>query len=180
MDYTLILDFWFSDIARSKWFASTPEFDQQIRDQFELVWQQASRGELDGWAETADGALALAIVLDQLPLNMYRGEALSFSTEAKAIAISKRAIKAGLDKALPQDKLAFLYMPLMHSEDIEDQKLSVQMFDAAGLTENARFARHHMDLIERFRRFPHRNEILGRESTAEEVEYLNSKQAFKG
>ena len=124
--------------------------------------------------------LALAIVLDQLPLNMYRGEARSFSTEAKAISVSKQAIEAGLDNALAKDKVGFLYMPLMHSEALADQQLSVEKFEQAGLQDNARFARHHMGLVERFGRFPHRNAILGRQSSEDEIEYLNSEQAFKG
>lgn len=103
-----------------------------------------------------------------------------FSSEAKAIAVAKHAIGNGLDKLIEREHLAFLYMPLMHSEDLEDQEHSVRLFRAARLRENAVFAEHHRDIVRRFGRFPSRNKILGRESTEKEVEYLNSKEAFMG
>jgi uncharacterized protein (DUF924 family) len=111
---------------------------------------------------------------------MYRGQAKSFASETQAIAISLHAIEKGFDRELSTDRLAFLYMPLMHSEELVDQDRSVELFEAAGLESNARFARHHRELIRRFDRFPHRNAILGRQSTPEELEYLASNQAFTG
>jgi uncharacterized protein (DUF924 family) len=175
-----ILDFWYSDRVSKLWFNSTPGFDQELREKFLDVYEQAARGDLDEWQQTASGALALAIILDQFPLNMFRGQPKSFATEAKARAIARNAIERGLDAQLPKEQLAFLYMPLMHSEDPADQDKSVELFEKAGLDKNLRFARHHRELIRRFGRFPHRNAILGRESTAEEIEYLNSKEAFTG
>jgi uncharacterized protein (DUF924 family) len=175
-----ILAFWFDDSMRAAWFRSTPAIDDLIRVRFESLWQQAARGELDHWSQTAEGALALIIVLDQLPLNMFRGQAAAFATEARAIDVSKAAIAAGLDRELAGDRVAFLYMPLMHSEDPDDQDQAVERFAAAGLDDNLRFARHHRDLIRRFGRFPHRNAILGRTSTADELAYLASEQAFHG
>ncbi|MCW9058537.1 MAG: DUF924 domain-containing protein [Gammaproteobacteria bacterium] len=180
MQPTDILDFWYSDRIRNHWFASTPELDAEIRAGFEALWEAAAAGDLDAWRETPEGALALAIVLDQFPLNMFRGDARSFATEGKAIAVALRAIDNGLHAALPVERLAFLFMPLMHSERLEHQDLSVKLFEAHGLTDNLKFARHHRGLIERFGRFPHRNAILGRESTAAELEYLASDHAFKG
>jgi uncharacterized protein (DUF924 family) len=175
-----IIDFWYDDDVSRQWFRATPELDEYMRANYESVWRQASNGELDSWQSTAKGCLALVIILDQFPLNMYRGKAESFSTEAKAISVSKRAIERGYDRQLPSERLAFLYMPLMHSENIDDQNLSVSKFEAAGLINNARFARHHRAIVERFGRFPHRNEILGRISTQEELDWLASDKAFRG
>jgi len=175
-----ILNFWYAPEMRSGWFNSTPELDAQIRQQFEPVWEAAVRGELDAWLGNPEGCLALAIVLDQFPLNMFRGTAQSFSSEHRAIAVAKQAIAQGFDRHIDAAQLAFLYMPLMHSEDLADQDFSVALFEAAGLDNNLRFAQHHRELVRRFGRFPHRNAILGRESTPEELDYLNSKEAFKG
>ncbi|MFM2317711.1 MAG: hypothetical protein RLZZ215_332 [Pseudomonadota bacterium] len=175
-----ILDFWYTPPMSEHWFNSTAAIDSTIRDRFETTWQQAKTGGLDTWQQTAEGCLALCIVLDQFPLNMYRGEARSFSTEQQAVAVAKRAIAQGFDRQLPTEQVSFLYMPLMHSEHLEDQDASVRLFTAAGLVENARFAEHHRSIVQRFGRFPHRNAALGRESTPAELEYLNSKEAFKG
>ena len=175
-----LLDFWYSARVSPRWFASTPALDQEIRVRFEGLWQRAAAAELDAWAETPEGALALAIVLDQLPLNMYRGKPAAFSTEHKAVAVAKRAIARGFDQRLPSDRVQFLYMPLMHSENPDDQDLSVERFRAAGLEANLHFAEHHRGIVRRFGRFPHRNAILGRESSPEELDYLASDAAFKG
>lgn len=175
-----IVAFWFSDAVRPLWFKSTPEFDKQLRNRFESLWQQAIKGKLDSWAETAEGALALVIVLDQIPLNIYRGEARSYSSESKARDIAGYAINYGFDCVLPDEQKAFLYMPFMHSESLADQDRSVDLYDAAGLMDNLKFAKHHRELIRRFGRFPHRNKILGRESTEAELAYLASDEAFHG
>ena len=179
-EYEHLLMFWYGEPMCQHWFSATAEIDQMIRERFEGMWQQAAQDKLDYWQGTAEGSLALAIVLDQLPLNMYRGQALSFSTEAKAIAVAKQAIGRGFHRELDSHKAVFLVMPLMHSENINDQQLSVDTFEQLQLAENLRFARHHRDLVARFGRFPHRNQILGRESTSEELDYLASDQAFTG
>ena len=175
-----IIDFWFSTATRKLWFNSTPEFDQELRDRFEAVWQQACRGELDHWMESAEGCLALVIILDQFPLNMFRNTAQSFASEAQSRSIAASAIERGFDQSLPLEQVAFLYMPYMHSEDLQDQDRALVLFDKPGLDSNLRFARHHRDIVARFGRFPHRNEELGRTSSAAETEYLGSKQAFTG
>ena len=175
-----IVEFWFSDAVRPLWFNSTLEFDKQLRDRFEPVWQQAVQGKLDSWAENAEGALALVILLDQIPLNIYRGDPRSFSTEAKARDIAARVIEKSWDRELTDEQKAFLYMPFMHSESLLDQDRSVKLFEAAGLKDNLKFANHHRELIRRFGRFPHRNAILGRESTQAEDVYLASDEAFLG
>lgn len=179
-DYQEIITFWFSERVRPMWFRSTPEFDNEVRERFLETWQAAAAGERDHWSQIAEGALALVIVLDQFPLHMFRGKAESFSTGEKALMVASDAIARGFDKRLDRQCLPFLYMPFMHSENIDDQKRSVALFEAAGLKDNLRFARHHCELIRRFGRFPHRNAILARPSTAEELAYLASKEAFHG
>lgn len=175
-----VLNYWFSDEAKPYWFASTPEVDQEIRQRFESTWQAASRHELDRWCETAEGCLALTIVLDQFPLNMYRGQELSFSTEAQARNVAKKAIEKGFESQIAKDQLAFLFLPFMHSESLADQELSVQLFFNANLDDNLPFAQHHRDIVAQFGRFPHRNVILGRTSTPAEIAYLASPEGFKG
>ena len=178
--YDEIIAFWYSDEMEKHWFSSTPEIDLQIRERFHELWNRASKGERDEWKSTPGGCLALVILLDQLPLNMYRGEARSFCTEQQAIEITRHAIDQKFDQQLPKERLSFLYMPLMHSEHLADQDLSVQLFQAAGLQANTDFARHHREIVARFGRFPHRNAILGRENTPEESAYLASEEAFHG
>ena len=173
-----VLDFWFAPTAREHWFNSTPEFDAAIRTRFETTWQQARDERLEAWEESPDGALALVIVLDQLPLNMYRNDAVCYSTEAQSRAVATRAIARGFDRQLPRDRLAFMYLPFMHSESLADQDRSVELFEQAGLDGNLEFARHHRDIVARFGRFPHRNRLLGRDSTPEELDWLASPGAF--
>jgi uncharacterized protein (DUF924 family) len=173
-----ILDFWFSPRVRPLWFAATAELDAEIRARFEPLWQQACRGELEAGMDSAEGALALVILLDQFPLNMFRGQAAAFASEGQAVAACKRALEQGFHHGLSEPQRLFLFMPLMHSENPEDQDLSLQLFEEAGM--DTRWPRHHRDLVRRFGRFPHRNAILGRPSTPEELDYLASDQAFKG
>ncbi len=175
-----VLDFWYSARISARWFASTPELDDEIRTRYQDLWQRGRAGQLATWTDSPEGALALVIVLDQLPLNMFRGQAIAFSSEQQAVAVAKAAIQRGFGSRLAQERVAFLYMPLMHSEDLTDQDLSVDCFRGAGLAAQMRFAEHHRGIVRRFGRFPHRNAILGRDSTAEELAYLASPEAFKG
>ncbi len=175
-----VLDLWFSERVRPLWFNATPAFDQELRERFESTWQLARSGQLEHWSYAPNGALALVIVLDQLPLNIFRGQPASFSTEAQARDFARQAIALGWDQPLRDEQKGFLYLPFMHSEALVDQQRSVALFEAAGLEHSLRWARHHHDLIRRFGRFPHRNAILGRPSTAEELAYLQSEEAFHG
>jgi uncharacterized protein (DUF924 family) len=175
-----IIEFWFTEPVNKHWFNSTQALDDQIRDSYQSLWEQAASGVLDDWKTSPEGCLALVIILDQFPLNMFRGEARSFSTEQQAVAVTKHALELGIDQELPHDQLAFLYMPLMHSESLADQDRSVACFEKAGLQYNLEFARHHREIVRHFGRFPHRNEILGRESTPEERAWLATDEAFKG
>jgi uncharacterized protein (DUF924 family) len=179
-EWQALLGFWYAPAMRRRWFASTPELDAAIRERFEPLWQRARSGELDDWLAQPDSALALVILLDQLPLNMYRGQPEAYATGAQAVAAARRALAAGHDRQIPVDRLAFLFMPLMHSENLDDQDLSVALFRANGLTDNLRWAEHHRGLVRRFGRFPHRNRSLGRDSTPAELDYLASPGAFKG
>lgn len=175
-----IIDFWFSEDASKRWFKSTAKFDRLLTERFHERWQQASRGELDHWMASAEGCLALVILLDQLPLNMFRSDAQCFATEAQSRDVTRHALEQGFDEAMPSEHKAFLYMPFMHSEELEDQQLALKLFDQPGLESNLRFSRHHYAIVEKYGRFPHRNALLGRESSAAEIEYLNSKEAFTG
>lgn len=179
-DPKAILDFWFSPRVSKFWFASTPEFDAELTQAFETVLKEAIAGKLNGWQESAEGALALVIVLDQFPLNMYRGRAESFATGDDAVKVAQAAVDRGFGQRLPKNQLAFLYLPFMHSERLEDQDKSVELFTKAGLSENLKFAHHHREIVRKFGRFPHRNEALGRKSTPEELAYLNSKEGYHG
>ena len=175
-----ILEFWYTPPMSEHWFSSTLEIDALIRTKFAATWEQAAQGKLADWQNNAEGCLALCIILDQFPLNMFRGEAKSFSTEQQAVAICKHAVSQGFDQQLPMERLMFLYMALMHSEHLADQDESIRLFAAAGLERNAKFAEHHRGIVARFGRFPHRNTALGRESSAEELDYLASDEAFTG
>ena len=175
-----VVAFWFAPDVQPLWFAATPDFDEQLRARFLTTYRAAAAGQLADWDTTAEGALALVIVLDQFPLNLFRGQPESFATEAAARVVADRAIARGFDQALPPEQRQFLYLPFMHSEALTDQERSVRLYQQPGLEESLRFARHHHALIQRFGRFPHRNAILGRTSTAEELAYLASPEAFHG
>jgi len=175
-----LVKYWFSDRVRPAWFNSTPEMDLDIKKTYESLWVKAKRGELVSWLEEAESALALIVLLDQLPLNMYRGLPESFAGEQLAVSAAKTALNKGYGSTLTIDQCLFLYMPLMHSEKLDDQDLSVTLYEALGRDGNIRFAKHHQGLIKTFGRFPHRNAILNRKSTEAELKYLASKSAFTG
>jgi uncharacterized protein (DUF924 family) len=175
-----ILDFWFSERARTLWFKSTPGFDAEVHRRYADTWQAARVNALGDWEQSASGALALVIVLDQFPLNMYRDRPESFATEAAARDVARRAIARGFDGVLDNSRRLFLYLPFMHSEQPGDQDYSVQLFAQAGMEETLTWARQHRDIVRRFGRFPHRNAVLGRASSAAEIAYLESEAAFHG
>jgi uncharacterized protein (DUF924 family) len=166
-----IVQFWVH-AGPKHWFAKTDRFDAQIRERFETIHHSAARRELADWAQTAQGALALLILLDQYPRNMYRGSAHAFATDPLARCVAKAAIEAGFDRAVDPSLRNFFYLPLMHSEVVEDQDRCVVLSEAAG--EDMRWPLLHRDIIRRFGRFPHRNAELGRASTAEELAFLHS------
>jgi uncharacterized protein (DUF924 family) len=167
-----ILDFWFSEPAREHWFKPSDDFDAACRARFAAAAEAAMAGALDGWAETAEGALALVILLDQIPRNIHRGAPAAFAADAKALAIAKAAIARGFDAQIPSDRRNFFYLPFQHSERLEDQERGMQLYAANDVDDGLRWMTRHRDVIARFGRFPHRNAILGRASTPEELEFL--------
>jgi uncharacterized protein (DUF924 family) len=167
-----VLDFWLSAEAKPLWFEKQDAFDAVIRRRFAPLVEAAIRGELDEWAETADGALALLLLLDQFTRNIHRGRPEAFSGDAKAREIADRAISRGYDQQIPREHRFFFYLPFEHSEQLCDQVRSVQLFAALGIDDQLDYAVRHHVIIERFGRFPHRNAVLGRASTAEETAFL--------
>jgi len=160
--------FW-REAGPARWFAKDNAFDAQFRHRFENAHHAAARRELDGWADTATGSLALLILLDQFPRNSYRGSAHMYATDGLARHFARRALDAGHDAEVEAALRSFCYLPFMHSEDPADQDLSLRL--QLQLEPND-FAVHHRDIIRRFGRFPHRNHLLGRDSTAEEAAFL--------
>lgn len=171
-----VLAFWFAegpDRHRKAWFRKDPDFDREIRDRFGRVHRRAAEGRLDHWAASARGLLALIVVLDQFSRNLHRDDPRAFACDAKALALARDALDRGVDRELGAAERGFVYMPFQHSEDIEDQRRSVALFEALG-GEAADYARRHLEVIERYGRFPGRNAALGRASTPEEREYLRT------
>jgi uncharacterized protein (DUF924 family) len=167
-----VLEFWFGDQARAHWFEPTPEFDHLVRERFGPLVARAARGDLRAWEATPEGALALCILLDQMPRNMFRGEARAYATDEQARAVAERAIEQGFDQELSDEQKQFMYLPFMHSETFANQVRCLALFEAAGLDQGRRHAQDHLEVIRRFGRFPHRNAALGRVSTPEEEEFL--------
>ena len=169
-----ILDFWFVETQPQQWFQVNEEFDRTIIARFSEPYEMAARGEFDDWQKNADGALALCILLDQMPRNMFRGTPKAFDTDKKALIVSKYAISKGLDQVLPLQKRRFIYLPFEHSENMNDQHRCVELFEKIKEDDplGYEYAVRHLDVIEKYGRFPHRNKILNRENTSEEDEYL--------
>lgn len=173
-----VLDFWFSDLMKPNWFAKSDDIDSRIRNDFAETYQAAHEGRLDHWMEDADSALALVIVLDQFPRNIHRGDARSFESNDIALRHARTALERGFDRDQSPDRRQFFYLPFMHSEDLADQERSVALYEVLGNDHSLHFARDHRDIVARFGRFPHRNAILGRDSTPEETEFLKTHSGF--
>jgi uncharacterized protein (DUF924 family) len=182
-DAEAILDFWFGapgtaehGSARTAWFAKDDAFDAEIRTRFGALIEQALRGELEPWGASARPALAHVLLLDQFTRNAFRGTPAAFTGDARALATAEEAIERGFDRTLDAHERWFLYMPFQHSESLVVQERSVALFDAlareTGLTDPLPYPQRHHDVIRRFGRFPHRNGILGRASSAEELAFL--------
>lgn len=167
-----ILKFWFEETEPAQWWRKDEDFDSIIIDRFSELHRRATRCELFEWRKGARGRLAEIIVLDQFSRNMFRGSLLSFAQDALALALAQEAVSAGADKALNPVERSFLYMPFMHSESMKIHEVAVELFRKSGIQSNFDFELKHKAIIERFGRFPHRNAILGRESTQEEIEFL--------
>ncbi len=179
MNATDVLDYW-SQIGNKGWWVKNPQVDAEIHAKFGKLHADACQGKLDEWADTPDGALALIIVLDQFSRNMFRSDSRCFTHDAKSLEIAKTALEKGFDKKAQEDLRFFFYLPFEHSENIEDQNKSVELFEAYnGSPDFMKAALEHQDIIARFGRFPHRNKMLGRETTPEEQAYLDG-DGFKG
>lgn len=177
-----IVEFWFGPLEaptfgsfRAQWFTKDPSFDQEIREWFLPEVEDAAAGRLDYWRANAEGALALVLLLDQFPRNLFRGSPRAWENDPKAREVANAALEAGFDRRYPGVVRWFFYLPFEHSENLDDQRRSVALFQSLEGPEHAegvRYAIRHQEIIERFGRFPHRNEVLGRPSTPEEMEFL--------
>ncbi len=170
---TDVIRFW-REAGKDRWWKKNDEFDREVASRFMNTWLAASRGELASWQSSDEGLLALIILLDQFPRNMFRGDPRSFATDAQALAVAERAIAGGTDARVEKDFQQFIYMPFMHSEQLAHQERCVELFRVAENTFNLKFAEEHADIIHRFGRFPHRNKILDRDTTTEEQVFLDS------
>lgn len=166
-----IIGFW-RDAGPKKWFARDASFDAAIRERFEAAHHAAARCEFDDWRRTPEGALALLLLLDQFPRNLWRGSAHAFATDRLALSIAEQAIADGHDRATEMPLRLFFYMPLEHAEDPERQQRCVDLVRAADSADYLKYAEVHRDIIQRFGRFPHRNAMLGRVTTAAEKAFL--------
>ncbi len=168
-----ILRFW-REAGHDRWYTRDAAFDAEVRRRYLDLWRKAAAGELSSWEASDDGALALTIVLDQFPRNLFRDDAMTYASDARARDVAARAIDRGVDARIDPTLLEFLYMPFMHSEHLPDQLRCIELFGGTANTENKEYAAHHADIIRRFGRFPHRNRILSRETTPEEQAFLDA------
>jgi uncharacterized protein (DUF924 family) len=167
-----VMGFWFSELTPEDWWRKDPALDRRIAERFGLTLAAASRCELYAWRGTARGRLAEVIVLDQFSRNIHRDTAEAFANDALALALAQEAVARGCDRELPPAERAFMYLPYMHSESALIHEEAVRLFAAPGLEKNLDFERRHQVVIEHFGRYPHRNVVLGRASTIEELEFL--------
>lgn len=168
-----LLEFWFAPGMERRWFAGDTTLDRELAEQFGEDLAQAVRGDLNHWVDTPEGALALVLLLDQVPRHVFRDKAQAFAFDSRALAIAEAALLNGHDRALPPIRRRFLYLPFEHSESLPDQQYCVSLFEQSGDDpEGLDHARKHLAVIERFGRFPHRNEAMERETTPDEEEFL--------
>lgn len=170
--HEVVLTFWFEETEPRQWWRKDDEFDRAIRVRFAALHAQAARGELFGWRRVARGRLAEIIVLDQFSRNLYRDSPLCFAQDAMALVLAQEAIAAGAEQELNPVERSFLYLPFMHSESRNIHEIALELFRNNGLPGNLEYELKHKATIDRFGRYPHRNAILGRASTPEEIEFL--------
>ena len=170
--YQNVLKFWFEEISQSQWWKKDDEFDQLIADRFSDIHSRAVRGELFEWRENEKGRLAEIIVLDQFSRNMFRGLPLAFANDQMVLVLAQEAVSLGIDKLLAPVERGFIYLPFMHSESLKIHEVAEEIYRQHGVQSSLGWEIKHKEIIERFGRYPHRNEILGRTSTKEEIEFL--------
>lgn len=173
-----LLEFWFAAEVRPRWFLEDRWLDREVERRFAALWEMAAEGRLDGWAATPHGLLALVLLLDQIPRQMFRGTDRAYATDPQALAWARVGVGRGDDALLDTEQRRFLFLPFEHSEDLSDQKRCVALFrrwndDPGGLD----YALRHRSVIERFGRFPHRNAALGRATTPDEADFLAGRGA---
>lgn len=169
MDWTTeILDFWFDELGTKSWFRANDAVDEQIVERFQELWEEQKSKTASAFLDTPESALAAIILFDQFPRNMFRGTAEAFATDHLALQIATEVVEREYDHDLTDEQKAFAYMPFMHSEDLKDQTRSLGLFTALGAEGNIKIAREHRDIIAEYGRFPHRNDVLGRETRTEE------------
>ncbi|CAI1214942.1 DUF924 family protein [Serratia quinivorans] len=167
-----VLDFWFDEIEPALWFKKDDEFDRLLHTRFGQIWQAAAAGELAHWRETIEGRLAEVIVLDQFSRNLFRGTPRSFASDCMALVLAQEAIRSGQCEQLSKEQRGFLYLPFMHSESALIHQQALALYTELDNGDQLEFELRHKAIIDRFGRYPHRNAILGRVSTAEEEEFL--------
>ena len=173
MEYQKVLDFWFCETSQEKWFTRDEQFDEIVSTRFRSCWQAACRGECYTWRESLEGRLAEIIVLDQFSRNLNRNRAEAWAQDTMALVLSQEALRQPEWQQLETAQKAFLLMPWMHAESRLIHEKATELFDSLGDAEYSRHERQHRDIIARFGRYPHRNQWLGRTSTAEEIAYLS-------
>ena len=171
-----VIRFWFEELKPEDWFKKSEALDQEMRESFEELYWKASRGELFHWRATAEGRLAEILLLDQIPRNIFRGTAQAFATDSLALVLAQEGLTQAQELLVVQR--GFFYMPFMHSESLTIHEEALRLFDQPGLEKRLKYEKMHMDILQQFGRYPHRNAILGRPSTKEEEEYLKEHSGF--
>ena len=171
-----VIRFWFEELKPEDWFKKSEALDQEMRERFEELYWKASRGELFHWRATAEGRLAEILLLDQIPRNIFRGTAQAFATDSLALVLAQEGLTQAQE--LPVVQRGFFYMPFMHSESLTIHEEALRLFDQPGLEKRLKYEKMHMDILQQFGRYQHRNAILGRPSTKEEDEYLKEHSGF--
>lgn len=178
MSYQEILDFWFEEVVHEERFSRSYHLDNKIKSMFGELLLKAKRGELFNWRETPSGRLAEIILLDQFSRNIYRGSPEAFAADSMALTLAQEMVRLKLDQSFELVKQTFIYMPYMHSESRVIHEEAVKLFSKPGMEESYRYEMLHKEIIDRFDRYPHRNQILGRVSTPDELEFLKTHSGF--
>lgn len=173
-----VRDFWFSEEMLPYWFKKSDDIDSQIIQLFGATYEAAHAGKLDHWMNRAEDALALMITLDQFPRNLFRESGRSFESNGLALKYARIALDKGYDQQCDEAARTFFYLPFMHSENLADQDRSIKLYENLGDQNSLHFAQKHRDIVAQFGRFPHRNDVLGRENTPEETEFLKTHSGF--
>ncbi|HWJ88959.1 MAG TPA: DUF924 family protein [Pelagibacterium sp.] len=170
-----VLDFWFVEHGPSDWYSGDPAFDERCKERLSAVHAKAVRSELWAWRKTVEGRVAELVLLDQVSRQLFRGDARAFAADTMALALAQEAVAQGLDKDLDLHHRLFVYMPYEHAESAIIQEESVRLFESLGSDDYLSYALEHRDTIARFGRFPFRNAALGRQSTPEEIAYMQER-----